>query len=147
MQNLQFRHIACVSDNTPHSILAIMEAMRQSWTDERLDDLNRNVDRRFDQVDRRFDKVDQRFELVDQRFDQVDQRFDQVDQRFEQVDQRFELVDQRFDRIEGAVEAFRAEMLGFRSEMNQRFDSMQRMMLQASVVLIVGLLGVLATVI
>jgi hypothetical protein len=28
-----------------------MEAMRQNWTDDRLDDLNRNVDRRFDRAE------------------------------------------------------------------------------------------------
>ena len=35
-----------------------MEAMRKSWTDERLDDFRRDVDRRFDEVgtDRRFDR-------------------------------------------------------------------------------------------
>jgi hypothetical protein len=38
-----------------------MEAMRQSWTDERLDDLNHRVDRRFDEVDKRFDRVDDEF--------------------------------------------------------------------------------------
>ena len=45
-----------------------MEAMRQSWTDERLDDLNHRVDRRFDEVDKRFDKVDQRFDRIDGEF-------------------------------------------------------------------------------
>jgi ABC-type transporter Mla subunit MlaD len=52
---------------------------RATWTDERLDDLVRDVDRRFDQVDRRFDEVDRRFEQVDRRFDQIDQRFDRVE--------------------------------------------------------------------
>jgi hypothetical protein len=28
-----------------------MEAMRQSWTDDRLDDLSRRMDERFDRVD------------------------------------------------------------------------------------------------
>lgn len=42
-----------------------MEAMRQSWTDERLDDFRAHVDQRFDQVDRRFDQVDQRFGRVE----------------------------------------------------------------------------------
>jgi chromosome segregation ATPase len=80
-----------------------MEAMRQSWTDERLDDLNHRVDQRFDEVDKRFDKVDR-----------------------------------RFDRMEGDIREFRTEM-------NERFDSLQRSMLQASVLLIVALLGVIAT--
>ena len=35
-----------------------MEAMRESCTDGRLDDLSRHVDQRFDQVGQRFDRVD-----------------------------------------------------------------------------------------
>ncbi|HTR75335.1 MAG TPA: hypothetical protein VMH33_08785 [Solirubrobacterales bacterium] len=31
---------------------------RATWTDERLDGLVKDVDRRFDQVDRRFDRVE-----------------------------------------------------------------------------------------
>ena len=39
--------------------------MRESWTDERLDDLNAKVDRGFEQVDKRFEQVDKRFERVE----------------------------------------------------------------------------------
>jgi hypothetical protein len=43
-----------------------MESMsRATWTDERLNDFARNVDRRFNEVDRRFDEVDRRFDRVD----------------------------------------------------------------------------------
>jgi septal ring factor EnvC (AmiA/AmiB activator) len=49
-----------------------MEAMRQSWTDERLDDFREHVDQRFDQVERRFEQVDKRFEQVDRRFDRLE---------------------------------------------------------------------------
>jgi hypothetical protein len=48
---------------------------RESWTDERLDDLNHRVDRGFDQVDRRFDSVDRRFDSVDRRFEEVGVEF------------------------------------------------------------------------
>ncbi len=37
-----------------------MEAMRKSWTDERLDDFRVDVDRRFGEVDRRFDALEGR---------------------------------------------------------------------------------------
>jgi hypothetical protein len=42
-----------------------MPAVRDAWTDERLDDLNVRVDRGFDRVDERFKQVDQRFDHVD----------------------------------------------------------------------------------
>jgi hypothetical protein len=43
--------------------------MRESWTDERLDDLNEKVDRGFAKVDERFDKVDERFERLETKID------------------------------------------------------------------------------
>jgi hypothetical protein len=46
-----------------------MEVMRQSWTDERLDDFRGEVGRRFDQVDRQFAQVDQRFDRVERSID------------------------------------------------------------------------------
>ena len=38
---------------------------RESWTDDRLDDLKENVNQCFDAVDKRFDAVDERFDRVD----------------------------------------------------------------------------------
>ena len=31
---------------------------REAWTDERLDDLNGRMEKRFDEIDRRFDRVE-----------------------------------------------------------------------------------------
>ncbi len=95
--------------------------MRQSWTDDRLDDFRGEVNRRFDEVDRRFDRVDQRFEAVDQarRFESVDQRFDRVDQRIEGLRDH---MDTRFDAVQGAI------------------VQLQRTMFQAAVAVVVALL-------
>jgi tetrahydromethanopterin S-methyltransferase subunit G len=46
----------------------MMEAMRQSWSDDRLDHLNRRVEEGFAQVDQRFEQVDQRFDQLEGRF-------------------------------------------------------------------------------
>lgn len=53
-----------------------MEAMRQSWTDDRLDDFRGEVNRRFEEVDRRFDEVDRRFDKVDAELHRVNDRLD-----------------------------------------------------------------------
>ncbi len=53
-----------------------MHLMRESWTDERLDDLN-------DKVDRGFAKMEQRFEQMERRFEQMERRFERIDERFE----------------------------------------------------------------
>ena len=34
-----------------------MQTMRESWTDERLDEFGKRMDERFDRVDERFDEV------------------------------------------------------------------------------------------
>ena len=35
-----------------------MQTMRESWTDERLDDLKESINERFDQVNTRLDRMD-----------------------------------------------------------------------------------------
>jgi tetrahydromethanopterin S-methyltransferase subunit G len=87
-----------------------MEAMRQSWTDDRLDALNEKVDRRFDEVDRRFDEVDR-----------------------------------RLGNVEGEVKELRREMTAGFDLVHARFDSMQKTMFQSSVLVVVALLGAIAT--
>jgi tetrahydromethanopterin S-methyltransferase subunit G len=46
-----------------------MYNVRESWTDERLDDFRGEVNRRFDAVDKRFDKVDHELNRVNDRLD------------------------------------------------------------------------------
>jgi hypothetical protein len=60
-----------------------MEAMREAWTDERLDDLNGKVDEGFRRVDARFDAMqahmDNRFEAMNA---QMNARFEGLEGRF-----------------------------------------------------------------
>jgi hypothetical protein len=53
-----------------------MYKMRDSWTDERLDDFRDEVNRRFDKVDRQFEKVDRRFDRVDHELNRANDRLD-----------------------------------------------------------------------
>ena len=46
-----------------------MQTMRESWTDERLDDLNAKVDRGFEKMERRFDRIDEKFDRIDEKFE------------------------------------------------------------------------------
>lgn len=59
---------------------------RESWTDERLDDLNGKVDRGFERVDEEF-RV-QRGEISELR-KEMNSRFDSIDARFESLEGRF----------------------------------------------------------
>jgi DNA anti-recombination protein RmuC len=116
-----------------------MEAMRQSWTDDRLDDLVKRVDDGFAQVDRRFAQVDRRFEQVDRRFEQVDRSVAEV--RAETKELRGELV--------AAVEKAQAETKALGNEMNRRFDDMQKILIVALLggmfTIVAAVLGLLAT--
>jgi len=66
-----------------------MNAVRELWTDERLDDLTKRVDHGFEQVDKRFEQVDKKFEQVDRRFEQVHASIDglrsEMNERFDRL--------------------------------------------------------------
>jgi tetrahydromethanopterin S-methyltransferase subunit G len=68
---------------------------------------------------------------VDQRFDAVDQRFDAVDRRFDAVERRFEAVEQRMENGFGRIES---HLVG-----------LHKTMTQASAMIIVALIGLIAT--
>jgi len=79
-----------------------MEAMAQEWTEGRLDELSRHVDRGFDQVDQRFEKVEA--EIVGLR-----------------LEMRTEFTEMRTEFTE-----MRSEMKGDFDRVNARIDSVQR---------------------
>ena len=74
-----------------------MEAMRQSWTDERLDEFGKRVDERFDRVDERSE--DQARE-TNRRFDEVGRRLDGIDGRIESMQA---MMERRFDTLQYAL--------------------------------------------
>ncbi len=92
-----------------------MEAVRERWTDDRMDDLVVRVDNGFAQVDARFAQVDARFAQV----------------HADQIDLRKEL----------AEKSSRQELAELRSEMNQRFDRLQNMLLTGFLTLVVTLIA------
>lgn len=55
-----------------------MYRVRESWTDERLDDFRDEVNRRFDDVGKRFDKVDSELQRVNDRLDGLHRALFQV---------------------------------------------------------------------
>ncbi len=59
-----------------------MYGVRESWTDERLDDLNHRVEEGFSRVD--VDIRDLKTEMS-ARFDRIDERFERIDERFERM--------------------------------------------------------------
>ncbi len=112
------------------SVSAIMEAMRESWNDDRLDGLRERVDAGFTQVDQRFAEVDKRFAEVDKRFARVEAR----------LDERFDRLDDKIDRkIDAAAFELRLEMKEGFHQLNSRFDAMQQTIIRVGG----GLIGVL----
>lgn len=76
--------------------MAVMMSPRERWTDERIDDLNEKVDRRFADLKT---EMKQGFERMEVRFGE---RFDEVDRRFDEADKRFDGFDKRLVRLEDA---------------------------------------------
>lgn len=64
-----------------------------------------------------FDQIDKRLELMqinmDRRFEQIDKRFEQMDRRFEQIDKHFEQVDKHFDEVNARIENISTKMFHF----------------------------------
>ena len=103
-----------------------MEAMREKWTDERLDDLNRHVCDGFNRIDQ--------------------------DLRALRSEMRSEIGGLRSE-MKAEIGALRpdmqAEIGALRAEMNARFDSLQRTILQvgggAIATFLIGFAGLLVT--
>jgi uncharacterized iron-regulated protein len=105
-----------------------MEAMRESWTDQRLDKFAADTNRRFDEIDKRFDKVDSRLDRVDSRLDEVDRRFDMMEG----------CMKEGFARVDADIRELRVQTAAF-----------QRTALQLGVgtmaTFIVGFVGIIVT--
>ena len=56
-------------------LMAVMMSPREKWTDERLDDLDRKVDKGFSEVGARFDRLETR---MDAQFANLNDRFDRM---------------------------------------------------------------------
>jgi uncharacterized protein (DUF885 family) len=96
-----------------------MAAMaRETWTDERLDDLKGQMIERFDQVDA---EVDRRFDQFDAK---MNERFAQVDQRFGQVEAHMK---EGFARVDKEIGELRGEMMEVRGDIK----ATQRLMVQS----------------
>jgi hypothetical protein len=80
-----------------------MEAVRESWSDDRIDGLELKVEEGFRHVDRRFEQVDKRFEQVDKRFEQVDSRLERIEQ---EMSTRFAAFEVRFQSLEDGLRSF-----------------------------------------
>jgi DNA anti-recombination protein RmuC len=129
---------------------------RETWTDERMDDLAKAVGTGFDRVDRRFELVDQRFEHVDRRFEQVQADIGAIRKematrgdlqeavftlrnemkiRSGAIEERFDKMDDRFEKAEARAET--------------RFDSLQQTLLLTGGgiigTLVLGILSLIAT--
>lgn len=107
--------------------------MRESWTDQRLDEFAADTASRFDGVDKRFDGVDKRLDGVDRRLGKIEGRLDGVDMRLDLLEQS---MSDGFHRIDTDMRELRSQNAAF-----------QRTFLQVSggafVTFVVGFVGVI----
>jgi tetrahydromethanopterin S-methyltransferase subunit G len=98
--------------------MAVMMNPRETWTDQRLDDLNKKVDDGFTKVDERFDRFEK-----------------SVTESF--ADTKAEMRG-RFGRVEARMDAQFAEV-------STRFDRMQQTLIGSAAVIVAALVGLIAT--
>ena len=74
---------------------------------KRIGESEERTNQRFEemqaQMDRRFEAVDNRFEAIDKRLDTMDARFDAMDNRLDAMDMRFDAMDNRWDEMKGDI--------------------------------------------
>ena len=83
-----------------------MQTMRETWTDERLDDLNGKVDRGFERIDADLCslRAETRVEFTAMR-GEMKAGFDKMDGRFETMNERFEAMYRLMLQLGGIVVA------------------------------------------
>ena len=57
----------------------------EARTNQRFEEMQAQMDRRFEAVDNRFEAIDNRFEAIDNRLDAMDKRFDAIDNRLDEM--------------------------------------------------------------
>ena len=81
-----------------------MEAMRESWTDERLGDFREDMNRRFDGVDRRLDELKEgMYRSFDGQTGEMNRRFGEVERCVDKTDSELHRVVGRLDTLTKAV--------------------------------------------
>ncbi len=107
--------------------------MRESWTDQRLDEFAAGTSRRFDGVDRRLDGVDKRLNGVDRRLYKIEGRLDHVDTRLDVMEKS---MSDGFNRLDADMRELCSQNAAF-----------QRTFLQVSggafVIFVAGLVGMI----
>jgi hypothetical protein len=103
---------------------------RETWTDERLDDLKGQMIERFDQVD-----AD-----IDRRFAQVDQRFGRVET---QMKEGFARIDKEVGELRGEMKEMRGDIKATQRLMVQGFIGICTLMGTGFAITVTGI-GILA---
>jgi tetrahydromethanopterin S-methyltransferase subunit G len=122
-----------------------MEAMRQSWSDDRLDDLKDRVETGFAQMDQRSARIEARLEAGFDRLDaKIDAKIGQLDAK---IDAKIGQLDAKIDsKVDGVAAELRQEMKSGFDGVDRRFDAMQQRFdaMQQTIIRVGGgLIGVL----
>lgn len=75
----------------------------KSLFDEKFEENNTLLDKRFVSIDKRFEVIDKRFEEIDERFDWLGQI---LKDRFDTIDERFDKIEAKLDRKLDTEEAY-----------------------------------------
>ena len=95
--------LAEVSLGKPPAVYEIELRERMIRVEEELKHQRELMQQGFVMMDKRFEELqhqmDKRFDVVDKRFEAVDKRFESMDKRFASMDKRFEEITRRLDRF------------------------------------------------
>jgi archaellum component FlaC len=119
-----------------------MEAMRQTWTDDRMDDLAARVDVGFERVDEQFRRVDERFEQIDEQFRRIDERFERVEEKFDVLRaENSQLFEKQWEKTEMMLNAQRDESARMFMALNKCVDLFMLALIPATLGVVAALIA------
>jgi len=104
------------------SVFAVEQAQRISDREiiERLTRLEENqkaILQRIEDLEKRFEArfeaIEKRFEAIDKRFEDINRRFEDINRRFEDINKRFEDIGRQLDRMAAIFTALVIAVIGF----------------------------------
>jgi predicted nuclease with TOPRIM domain len=119
-----------------------MEAMRVTWTDDRLDELGGKVEA----LDRRLGRLEVKIEALEDRVGRLEVKIEALDNRVGKLEVRVEALEQRIGRLEHAVDALRVEMVAGFGELRGEIKTMTTAMIIGFVTMFAAIIGVMTAI-
>jgi len=111
---------------------------RESWSDQRLDELGKKVEDGFDGVGKRMDRVERRMDRVESKVDALGEKVSDIDKKVGKLETK---VDGLEKKVDVGLTCLKQDSRDLRSELIARLDKQDRAMWGIAIAIIIALVG------